>query len=290
MKNIQKISIVGLLIIIAIICRYLSINVCLPVTLGYIRSFIYIGLFIAWAVSIKRRIIQLQIQHYLVAVSALEIFWMIIRMMKFFVFCEPHILNRYCWYMYYIPMLFIPVLAVFIAFALGKPESYKTPKVMHILWIPVILLFLLVLTNDLHQLVFSFPSGETWSDRDYSYKFGYWIIAGWCLICSVVTLICIFLKCRVPQSKKMLWFPILIFILFFMYMLLCALKSPVIHIIAGDFTVVVCLFIIAIFESCIQCGLIQSNTRYKELFYATDIGTQITDKNGNIYIYLQIRQ
>ena len=40
-----------------------------------------------------------------------------------------------------------------------------------------------------------------------------------------------------------------------------------------------CLLITAALESCIQCGLIQSNTHYRELFDASTVGAQITDRD-----------
>lgn len=43
-----------------------------------------------------------------------------------------------------------------------------------------------------------------------------------------------------------------------------------------------CLIFTAIFESCIQCGLIQSNTHYEELFHASTIGVLITDRDFSV--------
>lgn len=64
--------------------------------------------------------------------------------------------ERYSWYSYYLPMLFIPQEAVQMAVLLGQPEEYTLPKWSKLLYIPTTLCFLLVLTNDFHQLVFSF--------------------------------------------------------------------------------------------------------------------------------------
>ena len=67
-------------------------------------------------------------------------------------------------------MLFIPLLCVFVALSLGKPENYRLPKWTSLLYIPTTLLLLLVLTNDLHQLVFVFPAdAAAWLDTDHGY-------------------------------------------------------------------------------------------------------------------------
>ena len=61
------------------------------------------------------------------------------------------------------------------AISIGKREEDPLPKSVAFLYVPAVLLVLLVLTNDLHQLVFSFPTYDTvWSDKDYSYGYGYY--------------------------------------------------------------------------------------------------------------------
>ena len=49
-------------------------------------------------------------------------------------------------------------------------------------------------------------------------------------------------------------------------------------------TAALCLLFALIIESCIQCGLIPSNTGYAQLFAASTISAQITDQSGK-YIY-----
>ena len=60
-----------LLIFLAMFIRY--VNVSNYLFLIILRSLIYIGLFSAWCLSIRKRIIQTQVRHYLTAISALMI-------------------------------------------------------------------------------------------------------------------------------------------------------------------------------------------------------------------------
>lgn len=55
----------------------------------YLRSFIYIGLFIAWGISIRRRIVQKQVAQYLTGISVLLILWFTFRSAKYFIFWQP---------------------------------------------------------------------------------------------------------------------------------------------------------------------------------------------------------
>lgn len=141
--------------------------------LSTVRTVIYMGLLAAWGISVRTRIIQTQVRRYLLAIAGLMLLWLTLRTVKY----NTYNITAECflWYGCYLPMLFIPVLAVLVALSLGKPENYRLPKGTHFLYLPSVLLFLLVLTNDLHQLVFLFPNGVL-SDDDYRYGAGYYVV------------------------------------------------------------------------------------------------------------------
>lgn len=80
-------------------------------------------------------------------------------------------------------MLFIPMLSVFVSRSLGKGEDFRLPRWTKLLYVPTLLLLLLVLTNDLHQQVFSFPSGVL-SDQAYRYESGYFFVLAWEALCA----------------------------------------------------------------------------------------------------------
>lgn len=252
-----------------------------------LRAVIYIGLFIAWGISTHRRIIQPQVRRYLTAISALMVFWVTIRTIRYSL-NECVWLMRYLWYLYYLPMLFIPLLAVFVALSLGKEESYRLPRWTAWFYIPTAALLLLVLTNDLHQCVFVFPADAVVWMNDYHYATGYFLTIGWMMLCAVTALSAMLIKCRIPCSRRVLALPFVPVILAVIY---CALwvfrvldifRLAWLKTLAGDMTVVFCLLFTAALESCIQCGLIQSNTGYDELFMVSRLGAQITDKENTV--------
>lgn len=247
--------------------------------LSIVRALIYIGLLAAWGISVQTRIIQTQVRRYLLVIAGLMLLWLTLRTVKYNTYHMTA--ERFLWYGYYLPMLFIPVLAVLVALSLGKPENYRLPKWTHFLYLPSALLFLLVLTNDLHQLVFFFPTGVL-STREYDYGIGYYVVLAWMVLCAAAALVIILAKCRIPQSRRYLWLPVVPFALALGY---CAAYIKGVYwvwLLAGDLTVSMCLIITAIFESCIQCSLIQSNTHYAELFHASTIGALITDRDFSV--------
>lgn len=246
--------------------------------LAFQRHLIYVGLFTAWGVSVRRRIIQAQVRRYLIAISALMVFWLLVRYSKYGT--ENLDLTRHLWYSYYIAMLLIPALCVLVALSLGKPEKYRLPrKWVGIVMVPTVLLILLVQTNDLHQLAFAF-SGEVWTDKNSTYQIVYWLVAAWMLLTALATLCILIARSRVLRGRKILWQPFVPLALSVLYTVLYITALPMVRLFARDMSIVFCLLFTAMLESCIRCGLIQSNTRYAELFHASTLGAGIIDKDG----------
>lgn len=270
---------VAVLMICAVCARVAARYGYYAEVLSIVRVLIYIGLLAAWGISVQTRIIQTQVRRYLLVIAGLMLLWLTLRTVKYNTYHMTA--ERFLWYGYYLPMLFIPVLAVLVALSLGKPENYRLPQWTHFLYLPSALLFLLVLTNDLHQLVFFFPTGVL-STREYDYGIGYYVVLAWMVLCAATALVIILAKCRIPQSRRYLWLPVVPFALALGY---CAAYIKGVYwvwLLAGDLTVSMCLIITAIFESCIQCSLIQSNTHYAELFHASTIGALITDRDFSV--------
>lgn len=282
-KKYSTILCVILAIFTARVLRQIGFQVEDPLDLCLIilRASIYIGLFIAWCISVRNRIIQPQVRRYLTLVSALMVFWMTVRTIRYSL-DECMWLMRYLWYLYYLPMLFIPLLSVFVSLSLGKPDNFRLPKWTKFLYIPTAALLLLVLTNDLHQLVFVFPEDAVVWGNDYSYAFGYFLTVGCIVLCMITTLVTMLIKCRIPHSRTVLMLPFIPTMVVLIYGVLYCLRVPWSRFLAGDVTVVFCLLIIAILESCIECGLIQSNTGYEELFMVSSLGAQITNQENAV--------
>ena len=263
------------LIALAMWLRYASRTVLHSPIYGHLRSGIYIFLLSAWCHSVRVRIVQTQVQRYLLAISMLMVLWLLLRSIKFSIANTDA--ERWLWYFYYVPILFIPMLSVFVSQSLGKPEDFHLPRWTKLLYVPTVLLLLLVLTNDLHQRVFSFPSGIL-SDAAYRYERGYFFVLGWELFCAALSLFMIVTKCRIPHTKRVRLLPLVPFALSLAYVYAYAKKIHWVWVLAGDMTVAQCLMFTGIFESCIQCGLIQSNRGYDELLEATTLPVQITDE------------
>lgn len=266
----------------AYIFRLIGRGCFYPTLFSYLRSFIYIGMFAAWGLSVRQRIVQKQVRRYLTGVSLLLILWFTLRSAKYFIFWQPNVI-RYLWYLYYLPMLFIPTLALLIAMSLGKPDEYKLPKSVLLLFAVSGALLILVLTNDLHQLVFSFSkNADIWSDESYGYGVCYFAVIGWQVLCAAAALVVMLFKCRL-KNRKLRFLPVIPLIVSLNYLVLNYIGIPWQKELFGDVTAFQSLMYMLCFEACIACGYIHSNSRYADLF-ASSVGTsaQITDMSFNV--------
>ena len=283
-------QLISLIVVFALIaaaysCRMLAKFDIGGVYVNYIRAALYLLLFSLWGYSIDRRIIQTQALHCLRLTAALMLVWLILRTLKY-EFVTDLTVARYIWYLYYLPMLFIPLLGVYIALSLGKSEEFRlTGRIGALAIIPAVL-FLLAITNDLHQQAFAFSSGVPGEPDNYSYSHGpvYFCSLGWMVVCMTFSLILLLKKSRVPSGSKKRMRPFVIACITILYALLYLSGLPAIRWWLGDMNVTFCLLYAAIYESCIRCRMIQSNTGYVELFEATTLAACIADRSGSIVL------
>ena len=275
-------GVVFLAVIVAYTFRLIGRGSFYPTLFSYLRSFIYIGLYAAWGLSVRQRIVQKQVRRYLTSVSVLLIIWMTSRSAKYFIFWQPDAI-RYLWYLFYLPVMFVPMLALLIAMSLGKPDDYHLPKWTTAMWLISGALLLLVLTNDFHQLVFTFPKdASVWSDTDHGYGIAYFPVIGWQILCGVTAFVVMLFKCRLKNGRHRLW-PATPMAISLTYLVLNYIGVPWLKALFGDVSAFQSLMYMLCFEACIACGFIHSNGRYADLF-ASSVGTsvEITDKDFRV--------
>ena len=222
--------------------------------------------------SIRRRILNTGIRKMLLTVGGLLLFWQIARIIKFDYVIVTEPIGRYCWYSYYIAMILVPLIGVFVVDHIGKPEGYRSPVWMRYLFIPALFLLGVVFTNDLHQLVFTFPNGFEAYNSGYGYGFMYIPVMAWFFVLALFFVIGLMVKSRVPGSKRLQAMPLVIAVLGISFWIAYSLGF-----IECDLTAVDSLIIIMMLEGAIQSGLIPSNMNYRALFAKSTIAAQIVD-------------
>ncbi|MGN1452259.1 MAG: histidine kinase N-terminal 7TM domain-containing protein [Eubacteriales bacterium] len=247
----------------------------------FIRSLLHIGLIAAWGFSLYRRVVQKQARRYLCGIAVLMILWMNFKVLRYYIFMDA-VASRYLWYMYYLPLVVIPLYMLFASLFIGKTEDYRLAWQAKLLYIPAVLLFAMIITNDLHEFAFFFPQND-FSPDNYRHGIGYFLVFGWFALCSFTSF---YVMCsgagaeRRPRAYAPL---IAALILTIFYIFTYMADNPVTKFLAGDLSAACSLLFAAVLESCIHCGLLPTNTRYDEMFVATaGSGAQITDENFHV--------
>ena len=263
-------------VLAAYVFRY--IDIAFPV-----RGAVYIALLSVWGVSIYIRTIQTSLRSYLLSIAFLLMFWVLVRTVKYS-FVQSEVISRLLWYCYYIPILVIPLLAVYLAMSMGHSEEYAIPKKFLLLLIPMGALLVLVLTNDLHRLIFRSPNELPLSDSNYEYTPLYLFIVIWEFGGAVAPYFIMRPKCRY-FSKKTLLLPMIPIIALIVFCISYLFECPfVFSYISRDITIFSSLCIMTCLELAILMGLIPSNTHYFDLFRITSMAVQIIDKDFNVML------
>ena len=274
-----------LCILVAYTCRLIDTdNNLLRALADQCRTSIYLGIYCAWVIYLNKHIVHKRMRQCLTAIGCLMVFWFFLRTIKYHVFQDP-LSAHICWYLYYLPMLLIPTLGLNAALLLEEKENAKIRKNHVLLLFFAAVLIICVFTNDLHQQVFRFYLKPPYSDNSYGYGFIFLIIQIWIIFC-LSAMDVILVRRSKTSGKKRFWLPVIPGIVLLGWNIGNILRLPFLSAIAGDLTAICCLCIAAIFQGCILCGLIPTNSRYFELFQSTgNLDAEITDETFQRYYY-----
>ena len=284
-KRLFSYTTIFLCVLVAYTCRLIDTdNNLLRALADQCRTSIYLGIYCAWVIYLNKHIVHKRMRQCLTAIGCLMVFWFFLRTIKYHVFQDP-LSAHICWYLYYLPMLLIPTLGLNAALLLGEKENSKIRKNHVLLLVFAAVLIICVFTNDLHQQVFRFYLKPPYSDNSYGYGFLFLIIQIWIIFC-LSAMDVILVRRSKTSGKKRFWLPVIPGIMLLGWNIGNILRLPFLSAIAGDLTAICCLCIAAIFQGCILCGLIPTNSRYFELFQSTgSLDAEITDETFQRYYY-----
>lgn len=284
-KRMLSCIVVLLFVLLAYICRFIETDNELIQTLAdQCRTCTYLGIYCAWVIYLNKHVVQKKMRQYLTAIGCLMVCWFFLRTVKYHILLDP-LGGHICWYLYYIPMILIPTFGLSATLLMDGEEKKTTKWITGILLFFSVVLIVCVLTNDLHQQVFRFEGPIPYSDKNYGYGILFMLIQLWIIACLVIMEILLVKKSRIPDRKRF-WLPVIPGLLLLGWNIANLLGLPFVKTFAGDMTAICCLLMAAIFQGCILCGLIQTNSRYFELFQATGgLDAEITDDSFRRYYF-----
>ena len=230
-----------------------------------------------WKGTVSHRMVRHDVRRVVSLLSWLTVGWLLLRLFKYQQLTEGT-LTRMCWYGYYLFQLALPVALLYLTEILDRAEGEK--RLAHPLWPPLVcyvLSVLLVLTNDLHRLVFRFDLEGNWAS-DYSYGLGYWLMIAFSLLFFVLAVVKLLYKGR----KSAYWGGKLFSLLFcgglIFYVIAYVYRVPLAW--ESDITVNICILSVLFFETVLHAGLVPVNIQYQRLFAFAPISLTILDENG----------
>ena len=230
-----------------------------------------------WMGTVLQRILRRDIRRTTVLVGWLVVSWSLLRLFKYQLLVPSHV-SRLCWYGYYVYQLAMPLVMLWLAQIVDKPENSK--RLLRPLWPPLaayILAELLVFTNDLHQLVFRFDLSGDWS-HDYQYGPGYCVVFLTSLAFLLAAIVLLFRKSRHSRYLGARVFPVLFIAAILSYIMGYLFKIPLAR--DSDYTITICVLAMLFFESFLHTGMIPVNVRYGPLFAAAPLNLQLLDEEG----------
>ena len=232
----------------------------------------------AWAFSFYVRCPDATIRNQLITIAALLAFWLLDVIVKYPM--KSDLGTSICWYLYYIPMLFVPALASACALRAADLDTTKVGKAARsIAFAGSALLALFVLTNNLHHAVFSFSFDDPGWSGNYHYEWSYWLVAGWFIL-----LYGAFFALLFPAARKQLrpsFAPLAIIAgLAIAYSLLYILRNA--HFFSTNLALTYTILIVVAVEITLATGILLSYAWFRETFYKLPFDLKVLTRNGQL--------
>lgn len=249
--------------------------------LNNITELYFCTLLLVWSISIQKRITEPKIRFLLIKCIIIMLLTYILQTCRFLLMTGLLTVNRYLIYADYVAGIFQASLFLEIGLRLTKQKENNI-SYRHI-YIPAIVLSLFIFTNDFHQFFIFYPDGLSNAKTSYNFRAGLFVFYGWVAALYISYIVLVLRNCRVASGRKYIWLPLSFPIIGGILLFLHVFNLPKIngHVI-WQIEDIMLLIIVGLAESCIELGLIPSNTDYNRLFRLSKNKAVITDHSGKV--------
>ena len=235
------------------------------------QTVLALAIYTIWITLLYIRIFDKTLKKYVLSIGVLLAFWMVVRMLKTY---TTGYATEILWYLYYIPLLLIPTFYYNCSSYLINSKNKKRRIATIII---STILFLLVLTNSLHNIVFKIKSNI----NDYNHNIGYFIIVAWILCLIVVAIINLIKSSKNKGYKNIILISVTILI-GIIYTILYIKNIPVIR--KTNMSVIIGTLFCVGLEMMLDFKLIPNNFRYKKIFKNSNLPLEIVSQDGKTRI------
>lgn len=249
-----------------------------PSYLYQTEEIFFIMTIIIWMITVRRRLVQHNSRAVLISMGILLGMLFVLRSLKYYYVSEIYGLGRYLWYLYYIPLIYVPVQSLHAALTIHRPEGIRKKKFVSILYIVAGVLVILVLTNESHQLVFKFENTDMQDTENYTRYILYYVIFVWIIGLQLGSMYVAFDKCRIKVLKKRILIPVIFTVVLYLLLPLVQNFSAGHSLRWLNFQECFLLLMIGIWEMYLDIGLIRTNNNFESFFSESAIHALITNK------------
>ena len=229
-------------------------------------------LFTMWTIRLYYKLYDNKTRRYILFIGILIVFWMLIRIIRG-VTIDINI-KRICWYLYYLPLIFIPTLFYVCSNSLLSKMN-KTRKIF--IYLISSILLILVLTNDFHELVFKFNNG-IYFHNDYNHYVGYYLIFIWIFYLFGVGMMKLAINRLKIKKDLKVFLPLIVLLLGLIYTYLYILDVPYIR--ETNMSIVNSVLICLGIELAFYLDLIPNNKKYIQKFFNSNLDMAIISLDG----------
>ena len=232
-----------------------------------------------WGVVAYLRCLDPTTRRRIAAIAVTLTLWLLVVVVKWKT--ADNELARYLWYCYYIPMALVPPLCLSCALrsaGLGLDEKGKRHRAA---MISVSALFIgLALTNDLHQLFFTFDSPNPGTVGKYFYGPAYWAFLAYTAVCFIGFFAVLWRSCTsvlrsllVPSATVAVGG----FLLSSAYIFRLEWARML------NFSLIYGILVIVALELCLDLGIIPSTRSFARVFAKLPFDLKIVSRDGSLF-------
>lgn len=235
-----------------------------------------------WAVQMQQFIIQIQLRRYLGFLSMLMMLWIFLRYSRFYLFGDNFVISRLLWYLYYIPMIFIPLNSFFFSLYFGRSILWKAPNYYKLLDLIGLFFLSLVLFNDKLQLIFIFEDIDDFSN--YTYGTTYYLMLLFQIVLILFMLVNLIRKSYNKLNNRKVLYPfiVLAFGIFYVYQYIFIKDNIYSRFI--DLTLMMNYVNMMFWVAVINADLIPINKDHEIYFEDASFKAQIMNRNKEILL------
>ena len=248
-----------------------------------LSSVLYGSLLIVWSMTVQQRILQGNVRRLMIAGTMFLLALFVLRICRWVYFAWLPAVDRFLWAAYYVPFTGVPLISLCAALCVGRDDRERPLQYAGWLFMFWGLLCAGVLTNGIHHALF-LPVEWPWS-AVARYGWLYAAVVVWCLSFTLASYGVLIHRCRLSECRKLWYVPVLA-------LLLCAALLIWYFVAGGSPTMVgmklyhlqeaFAFSFVFLWESCIQIGLVPSNSDYDALFRLSHLSAALEDQEGNI--------